>query len=196
MATETGSREVPTPRLTKAKVFDAVKNLRRRYALYYLKRRGGPLQLGELAEQVAAWENDTTVEEITAEQRKSVYSALYQTHLPKLEDAGVVIYDRETNVVAFTDHAENLDLFLASDPRTTVRWERVYLGFSAGAALAIGFAALGVGPFTAVSGLALATITVVVVAALGLVHAYDHRRWRRRFDGAAPDFALELGSNR
>ena len=196
MATETGPRELSTPRLSKSQVFDAAKNLRRRYALYYLKCEDEPVELGELAEQIAAWENDTTVEGVTAEQRKSVYSALYQTHLPKLEDAGVVRYDRGANVVRFTEDAADLDLYLASDRRTTVRWERLYLGAGAVAAASVTLCGLDVGPFAAVSGLSLAAAIALAVLALGVVHAYDRHKWQRRFDGAAPDFALELDDGR
>ena len=192
MATETGSGEYSTSRLTESQVFDAAKNLRRRYALYYLKSEDEPAELGDLAEQIAAWENDTTVEAITAEQRKSVYSALYQTHLPKLEEAGVLNYDRNSNVITFTDDAENLDLYLASDSRTSVQWERLYLGLGGAAVAASALCALEVGPFADVSGLLLATIIAVAVMVLALVHTYDCRQWRRRFDGTAPDFALEL----
>jgi hypothetical protein len=196
MATETGSREFATPRLSEAQVFDAAKNLRRRYALYYLKREGEPVGLGELAEQIAAWENDTTVEAVTAEQRKSVYSALYQTHLPKLEEARVLTYDRRANVVEFTEDAENLDLYLASDPQTTIQWDRLYLGVGSGAVLSVLLSGLGVGPFAAIQGSTWAAVVGVVVTILALAHTYDRRRWQRRFDGAAPDFALELGEDR
>lgn len=196
MATERRSAELTTTRLSEAQVFDAAKNLRRRYALYYLKSEGGSVELGDLAEQIAAWENDTTVEEVTADQRKSVYSALYQTHLPKLEEAGILTYDRGSNVVRFTEHAENLDLYLASDPRTTLRWERLYLGLGTGAVLVVGLSGLGVGPFATISGLAWAGIVAVAFVAVALAHTYDRYLWRRRFDGAAPDFALELGEER
>lgn len=192
MATETSTSTWSASRLSKSQVFDAAKNLRRRYALYHLKREGGSVELGELAEQVAAWENDTTVEQITAEQRKSVYSALYQTHLPRLEEAGVLTYDRQSNVVSFTDSASNLNLYLASDPRTSVRWERVYLGFGTVATLVVALCGLEIGPFATVAGLTLAGIIAVTLAFVALIHAYDRRRWHRRFDGAAPDFALVL----
>ena len=196
MATDTGSGELSTSQLTEAQVFDAAKNLRRRYTLYHLKREGEPVTLGELAEQIAAWENDTTIENISTEQRKSVYSALYQTHLPKLEEAGVLTYDRNSNVVQFTEDATNLDLYLASDRRTTVPWERLYLGLGGVSMIVTTLCAFGIGPFAGVPGLGLAVAISVAFVVLGVAHTYDRRRWRRRFDGAAPDFALELDEGR
>ena len=188
--TESAEREGDSA--TRAEVFDAVKNLRRRYALYYLKQRRCPVELGELAEQVAAWENDTTVERITSEQRKSVYSALYQTHLPKLEDAGIVEYDRGRGLVSFSKQGKDLDLRLASDPQTTVAWNQWYLGLSAAGLTGMLFVVLGTGPFSMISELIWAGLMLSAFFLLSISHSYDLRRWRRRFDGAAPDFLLEM----
>ena len=50
-------------------------------------------RLSDLAEHVAAVENDCTPQDVTSQQRKRVYVALYQTHLEKLDDAGVLAFD-------------------------------------------------------------------------------------------------------
>ncbi|WP_132057684.1 DUF7344 domain-containing protein [Halorussus amylolyticus] len=173
-------------------VFDAVKNLRRRYVIYYLQRHGGPVELGDLAEQVAAWENDTTVEKVSPNERKSVYSALHQTHLPKLQAAGVLRYDADRSLVATTDHATRMDLQLASDPHTSVPWHHLYLSLAGASLVVLTSLWQGIYPFSAISGVefALAVIATFGVTALG--HTYDLRRWRRRANDAAPDFILEL----
>ena len=52
-------------------------------------------------EYVAAWENDTTVERIGSTERKRVYTALRQSHLDRMADAGIIEYDvdiEEANV--------------------------------------------------------------------------------------------------
>ena len=96
---ESEEDEVPEPELSRDLVFDVLKNRRRRYALHYLRRADESVQLSELAEQVAAWENDIEVDAISAAERKRVYTALYQSHLPKLDDAGYIDWDREANAV-------------------------------------------------------------------------------------------------
>lgn len=48
------------------------------------------IDLGELAEDIAAAELDKPLTEIDSQERKRVYVALYQTHMPKLVDVGVV----------------------------------------------------------------------------------------------------------
>ncbi|WP_134670784.1 DUF7344 domain-containing protein [Halorussus marinus] len=173
-------------------VFDAVKNLRRRYVVYYLQRYGSPVELGELAEQVAAWENDTTVGDVSPSERKSVYSALHQTHLPKLQAAGVVHYDADRSLVTTPDHAARLDLQLASDPHTSVPWHRVYLSLAVLSLLVLASVWQGVAPFAMVSAVEVALFVTAGFGAIAIGHTYDLRRWRRRADGAAPDFILEL----
>jgi DNA-binding transcriptional ArsR family regulator len=36
-------------------IFDILSSPRRRYVLYYLRKEGGPIDLTQLAERVAAW---------------------------------------------------------------------------------------------------------------------------------------------
>ena len=179
-------------RPSREEVFHAVKNLRRRYVLYYLQRCREPVELGTLAEQVAAWENDATVSEVSPSQRKSVYSALHQTHLPKLESAGVLRYDADRSLVYPTERAANLDLQLASDPQASVPWHHLYLALSAVSLLVLVALQVGLGPFALLSGTEYALFVVAAFGATALGHTYDLRQWRRRANQAAPDFILEL----
>ena len=185
MATETTNP-------SREEVFDAVKNLRRRYVLYYLQRYGGPVELGELAEQVAAWENDTTVSEVSPSQRKSVYSALHQTHLPKLEAAGVLRYDAERSIVRASDTASGLDMQLASDPQTSLPWHRLYLALAGVSLLLLASVWMGLYPFSLLNGVQYALLVIATFGVTAVGHTYDLRRWRRRANRAAPDFILEL----
>ncbi|WP_423745923.1 hypothetical protein V5735_08235 (plasmid) [Haladaptatus sp. SPP-AMP-3] len=173
-------------------VYDAVKNLRRRYVLYSLNRQRGSVELGELAEQIAAWENNISREEVSPEQRKSVYSALYQTHLPKLENIGIVSYDRDSKQVSFTDGARDFELYLATDSQTTVPWHKLYVALSAVGALLL---ALGWFELVPASGFQLATFVLVAFGMTATAHFYDRHCWQQRFQGATPDLAVEFGDD-
>jgi hypothetical protein len=81
--------------------FGLLKNSRRRYVLYHLRRESASTDLDTLGRHVAAWENGTTVSEVSAESVKPVQTSLFHTHLPKLEDAGLVTYEPETGAVEF-----------------------------------------------------------------------------------------------
>ncbi|WP_232702094.1 DUF7344 domain-containing protein [Halobacterium wangiae] len=75
--------------------FEILKNRRRRLVLQYLRDAEETTSIGELAEHIAAIENDTTVKQLNAQQRKRVYIGLYQCHLPKMDDAGVVEFNQD-----------------------------------------------------------------------------------------------------
>lgn len=112
--------------LSQDTVFDILSNARRRYVLYYLRQHTGPVQLTALAEHVAAWENETDVESLNEQERKRVYVSLYQTHVPKLADTGLVRYDKEAGTVALADEAEKMGDYL-SQPENSVSWQLIYL---------------------------------------------------------------------
>jgi hypothetical protein len=93
-------------------VFHVLQNARRRLVLVYLSDVEGAVEMRAIAEQVAAWENGTTVEAITSEQRQRVYIALYQSHLPKMDELGVVDYDQARGVVERTPQVDQFLSFL------------------------------------------------------------------------------------
>jgi len=93
-------------------VFGILKNSRRREVLEYLRRREEPIDIGDLAEHIAAIENETTPKELTSKQRKRVYVALYQCHLPKMDDAEVVDFDNDRGTVELGDDAIEFEAYL------------------------------------------------------------------------------------
>lgn len=82
-----------------SRVFQALRNRRRRYVLYYL-RDHEQAQLDDLAIQLAAWEQDIPPDEVSSEDIETVATDLVHTHLPKLEEYGLVDYDRRTETAA------------------------------------------------------------------------------------------------
>ncbi|UHQ95324.1 DUF7344 domain-containing protein [Haloterrigena alkaliphila] len=170
-------------RLSKDVIFELLKNRRRREVLAYLLEADDTVTLGELAEQIAAWENDTEVSALSSDQRKRVYVALYQTHLPKMDDAGIVEYDQDRGLISLADNADLLMMYLDTDTHQQDRWDRWYAGLSVvGAALVTG-AFLGVPLLSAVPTLGLAGIVVVAFFALSIAHAVSNRERERNVDG-------------
>jgi len=92
--------------------FEILKNSRRRTVLEYLREAEGTVTIGELAEHIAAIENDTTVHQLNAQQRKRVYIGLYQCHLPKMDDANVVEFNQSRGLVSSTEMAGPLYEYL------------------------------------------------------------------------------------
>lgn len=107
---ETGTRGDEPPPLTRDDLFEALDNRRRRYTIHYLQECGddGPVDLSEISTQVAAWELDEDPGQIAYSDRKNVHTALYQFHAPKLDNLGLVDYDKRKGTVELTDHGEDL----------------------------------------------------------------------------------------
>jgi hypothetical protein len=99
-------------------IFSTLKNQRRRYVLHYLDVTDGPVALGDLAEQIAAWENDKEPRLITSSERKRVYVGLYQCHLPKLDDSGAVSYNKPRGIVERGELFDAYRAYLPSCHRT------------------------------------------------------------------------------
>ncbi|WP_134670059.1 DUF7344 domain-containing protein [Halorussus marinus] len=167
--------EQTVPELSRDLVFDVLKNRRRRYALHYLRRADDSVELSELAEQVAAWENDTTVGAISAAERKRVYTALYQSHLPKLDEAGIVEYNQNRGIVELSGAAEQLDVYLDLDAQPDIPWCNWYLGLAVGGIGLLTGAWLGLPPFSLVGDVLVATIVVAAYASVAIAHTYVTR---------------------
>lgn len=105
--------------------FEVLKNRRRRQTLQYLRAHDGETTLSDVAEHIAALENDTTVQAISSTQRKRVYVALYQCHLPKMDDIGVVEFDKNRGTIVATPAAAQLNSYFESSQRR--EWYKVYL---------------------------------------------------------------------
>lgn len=170
--------------LTRDQIFHLLQNERRRLALTYLSEREGEVEMRAIAEQVAAWEHDTTVAALDSDQRQRVYIPLYQNHLPKLDEEGVIEYNKSRGIVERTPLADQLDPFLvdveATHPpsrgfdapqRTTDRWPRYYLAVAVLSTALIAGAALEVPVLGAISPVAVGLLVVVAFSAVALAQS-------------------------
>ncbi len=173
--------------LTHDTVFSVLSNRRRRLAIYYLRQCEDTARVGDMATQLAMWENDVSEGTLTYRQRKRVYTSLVQTHLPKLADSGFVTYERNRGTVSLTDRAATLDLYLELVDDDDVPWAVYYLGLSAISGLVVGLAWAGISPFAAVPGLAYAGVVTAALALSAAVHVRHTRQGRV----GSPDQRLE-----
>jgi hypothetical protein len=100
--------------LSKDDLFHILQNQRRRRVLQYLTDNDDEAQIDmrDIAEQVAAWEHDTTVQQLTSDERQRVYIALYQSHLPKLGEKGIIEYNQSRGIVERTALADQFEPYL------------------------------------------------------------------------------------
>jgi len=166
----TSSEETPG----RGEIFDLLSNHRRRYAIHFCKQRDEAVSLSDVAEQVAAWEQDKPVEELTSAERKRVYTSLQQTHLPTLSESGMIKFDGSE--VTLTDEAEQMEVYMDVVPGDSIPWGEYYLGLSAVGAAVLSGVWLEILPTETVPELGWAAIIVGVFAVSAAVHVYQSRR--------------------
>jgi DNA-binding transcriptional ArsR family regulator len=159
-------------------IFTALSNGRRRRVIKYLKQNAPEARVRDIAEQLAAWENDLEVSEVTYKQRKRVYTALHQSHLPKLAASGFIEYESDRGLVSLTDESRQLELYLEVVSENEILWSEFYLGLAVVCALAGAAAATGVPPFGSVSGYTYAILIAVAFSISSLIHRRLTRRNR------------------
>jgi len=174
------SQTVPSPEQTEEESgelsqddrFDLLSNHRRRYALHYIKHNGDRATLGELSDQIAAWENEIGLEEVGYDERKRVYTSLQQVHLPRMDEAGVVEFDDREGAVEIGPAAADLDVYLEVVEGRDIPWSGFYLGLSGLDLLVVAAYAVGVPVVSAVPaiGLAVFVVTTFLVASLAHLH--------------------------
>lgn len=168
-----------TSELTWDERFEILSSDRRRRLVFYLVDQNGEGDLTELARRIAAWENDIEPSEVSERERKRVYISLYQTHIPKLEEYGLIEYDREETRVFATDRLEEVTRLVSHHTPgsgTDHAWQRYYPGIAT-----MGVVLLATIPFD-FPYLTPTTIATVTVGSL-LVVSFTHYYFDRSPDG-------------
>lgn len=88
-------------------ICEVLRNRRRRRTVRYISRNTDAT-VRELADHLAATEAGKPLDEVTYDERKRVRNALYQHHLPKMAEYGVVEYDRSRGTVTATGETREL----------------------------------------------------------------------------------------
>lgn len=119
-------------------VFTLLSNSRRRSVLYVLYQSDSDLDFSDLVSEVASCETGRPPDELDDEVTQSMYISLYQTHLPKLTEFGLVEYDDEERTISLTPRAR--EAVVSSEQRRSPKWNRYYAALLVGGALAGGLA--------------------------------------------------------
>jgi hypothetical protein len=132
--------------LDAGEIHDILRNDRRRLAIKCLREQEGTLSVRDLSEEVAT--RETGESPAPRDKRRSVYVSLHQTHLPKLDDLGIVEYDTDEKAVHLRDRAAEITTYMEVVPRYGITWAEYYLvlgilGFGTVLAASIGTPLLG-----------------------------------------------------
>jgi hypothetical protein len=178
------TEEEPSDTLPLDQVFGILKNQRRRYVLQYLHDTDGQVTLSDVAEQIAAWENDKDIRQISSGERKRVYVGLYQCHLPKMDAVGVISFNKPRGTIDLGPNSEPLYRYLDTDDEADEPpWHRYSVALSLAGALVLGIALL-LRPMTT-----LPVVDIAVVSSILAFSAYSVANvgWLRRHGPEADD---------
>ncbi|KTG27029.1 DUF7344 domain-containing protein [Haloferax profundi] len=171
--------------LSKDVVFEILKNQRRRDALRYLKEHEGEAKLGDMAEFIAAKENDIDIKALSSSQRKRVYIGLYQCHLPKMDSAGIVDFDKNRGDITLLDAAEQLETYLngnvsnasdaAEESESLVSSPKRNLTIAAAVATTVSAGLLGVPGLEQIPAAGWAVLSTATLMAITAMESYKDR---------------------
>ena len=160
-------------KVSRDEIFTVLSNRRRRRVLRFLDQHDGTrVDLRTLVDALSEWEYGTEADKLSWKERKRVYTALRQSHLPKLADAGAIEYDQSRGEVRLTDETREFQVYLEYVPKHDIPWSQCYLGLSGISAAITALTWYSVYPFAGLSGVTLATILVTMFFVTAIVHAY------------------------
>lgn len=118
----------PSEALEPTEIHDVLRNDRRRLVIERLRRTGQREAVSDLAEHIASVESG----EVPAPRnvRQSVYVSLHQTHLPKLDELGIVDYDADAKELTLASNVDEVAVYLEVVPKYGISWGEYYLGVS------------------------------------------------------------------
>jgi hypothetical protein len=151
--------------LEPAEIHDVLRNDRRRLVLERLRASDESETVRDLSEHIAGVEAGEHPPPRNV--RQSVYVSLHQTHLPKLDDLGIVAYDADEKEVRLDDRADEVTVYMEVVPKYGLSWGEYYFGLGLFGLLWLVAGAVGVPVLATVDPLFLAAVplTALVVSA-------------------------------
>lgn len=176
-------------------IFEVLSNRRRRFVVHILKQENEPTEIGHMATKIAAWENGIPLREVTGKLRKSVYTALRQTHLPMMDEVGLVAFNKNRGTVKPTEILNELDVYLDIVYGRDIPWSMYYLGLGILAAITSAGVHVGAWPFS-VEPIAWSAAFVAMLIFSAVTHMWHNRKTKIGVGESPPehDFSTQQDS--
>lgn len=155
-------------------VHDILRNDRRRRVIKQLQQQLEPVSLRELSERIA--EHESGESPAPRKLRESVYNSLHQTHLPKLDDRGIIEYDKDRKTVRLRDGARHIDVYMEVVTKYGITWATFYRTLGVLALVGVVAVRAGVPVISDIPTLAWATVFLGIFAV-----ATSYQLWSRRW---------------
>lgn len=110
--------------LAETEIHDLLRNERRRQVIKHLQETVGKTTLRDLAEQIAEYETGESPPPKNI--RNSVYNSLHQTHLPKLDQRGIIDYDSDRKTIKLREKARSVEVYMEIVTPYGITWSEFY----------------------------------------------------------------------
>ncbi|ELZ05093.1 DUF7344 domain-containing protein [Natrialba aegyptia] len=177
--------------LTEDELFELLANRRRRHILQTLIYRDERIDIGTLSQSIAASEDDLAFDEVSSSDRKRVYTALQQSHLPKMDNAGVLEFDRDRGTVEPTPVLDDVKIYMDTVRGRNLSWSDYYLGLTALVTVVLGGTLLDIVPFSLLPAAAWSAFVVITLGGFALAHRHYAHQNHLRIGTSSPDVELE-----
>lgn len=157
--------------LASVDIHDVLSNERRQMTIELLREQESSMTARELSEQIA--EQETGESPPPRNIRQSAYVSLHQTHLPKLDDLGIVEYDQSAKTVELNERAEQVSVYLERVPKYGLSWGEYYIGTAVVGLLLVVGAEMGV---PGLSAIGVTGWAMMVFSLIGVSGAYQTAR--------------------
>lgn len=175
--------------LSQTEAFDILSSDRRRHVLHFLLSHKDGTDIGELSRQIAAWENGESLDQVTADERRRVYVSLHQTHLPRMDEAGVLDYENSRDTIELTERGESLRVYMEIVDDNDIPWSEFYLGLSGVSAALVATVWFGTPPLGLVPDPAWSALIVTLFTITSAVHVYYAEQRRLGTEGPPPELS-------
>ncbi|WP_245626012.1 DUF7344 domain-containing protein [Haloparvum sedimenti] len=159
--------------LPETRIHALLSNERRQATLDRLSRADDELSVSDLATFVAERESGTSPP--PRDVRESVYCSLVQTHLPTLEESGVVVHDADAQTVRLAPHAEQLRVYQEVVTSFGVTWAELYRTVGIVGLCAVLGSLVGAPGLARVDPLLWTSLALVGFAAVSVYHLWSYR---------------------
>ena len=159
--------------LPETDIHDILRNDRRRNVITCLQEHGPEISLRDLSVHIAEIESGESPPPSNV--RNSVYVSLHQTHLPKLDEEGIVEYDSDQKTIVLQDSARQVDLYMEVITRYGITWATYYRSMAILALFAVIFSSTDVSVFSIIDPPLCASVFLSVIVVSALYQLWSHR---------------------
>lgn len=162
--------------LSEHEIHDVLRNKRRARTLKYLRSRDETVTLRELSEELASIETGESPPPRST--RESVYNSLHQTHLPKLDELGIIQYEQNRKVVHLLNDAHQVEVYMEVVPNEGVPYAIYYFVIGLVSLVVVSLSSLGMPLFAALPVSVWAGGFVVLFLISGLIYFHSQQKLR------------------